>query len=124
MRARTVLLGCLASGVLLTGGVVTASANLIWCVSDPPVQLVTPGGHNLTVNNMVYLPPAALHLKNQIHGDAAAAADGNGGTLIIVHVYLPPGLSAHVVASENRFQISSEEDGDQTVTLYLDVPVS
>ena len=122
MKGRSVALGGLLAGVMLVGGSAVASANMAWCLSDPPIQVTTPGGHNLMVNNQVYLPPSAKHLKGQITEDATAQADGHGGTLITVHVHVPE--QAHVVSSENRFRLSDQGDGDSVVTLLLDVPTS
>lgn len=122
MKARSVVVAALLGGALLAAGGGTASANMSWCVDDPPIQVVTPGGHNLTVNNMVYLPPYALHLKNTISSDANAAPDGKGGTLVTVHVHVP--TKAHVVSTEYRYQVSSQKDGYTLITLYLDVPIS
>ena len=74
------------------------------------------------VNNIVYLPPYELHLKNTISSDANAAPDGKGGTLVTVHVHVP--TKAHVVSTEYRYQVSSQKDGYTLITLYLDVPIS
>ena len=122
MKARSVVLGIVASGAMLLLAAPGASANVAWCVSDPPIQVVTPGGHNLTVNNQVYLPPYTMHLKGAISDSALAVPDEDGGTLIIVRVYVP--ARAHVVSSENRYQVSQAKDGSSEVTLYLHVPVS
>jgi hypothetical protein len=122
MNFRNIALAGLLAAALLIGGAGAASANIAWCVSDPPIQLVTPGGHTVVVNNMVYLPPQALHLKNQITDDATAASNGHGGTLVTVHVHVPG--RAHVISSANRFQVSSQGDGETTITLYLDVPLT
>lgn len=119
--------GTLAAGLMLVGGQVTASANLAWCVSDPPIELVTPGGHNITVNNMVYLPPTYRHVVHEIADGASAAPDGHGGTLVTVTVRIPSGVTqAHVVSSDNRYRVSSEAgaEGGVVVTLLLDVPTS
>src|SRR5229473_2914672 len=89
MSKRVLVLGALAAGLLVMGGQGVASANVMWCLSDPPIQVVTPGGHYLSVNNMIYLSPADMHLASQIWADASTAADGKGGTLITVHVYIP-----------------------------------
>ena len=125
MKFRSVLLGGLLAGTLFIAGSGAASANVAWCISDPPIQLTTPGGHYIVVNNMVYLPPQALHLKNQITDDATATRDGAGGTLITVHVHLPAKAGrAHVISSENRFRLSTQKDGNATVTLYLDIPLT
>lgn len=124
MKARSVTFGALLACALMVAGQGVASANMAWCLSDPPIQVVTPGGHYLMVNNLVYLPPSALHLKNQIYDDAVVAPDGKGGTLITVHVHVPASVNAHVVSSENRYQVSTQRDGVSTITLYLDVPTT
>ncbi|HUZ88139.1 MAG TPA: hypothetical protein VNF26_14430 [Candidatus Baltobacterales bacterium] len=126
MKKRLVV-GTLAAGLMLVAGQATASANVAWCLTDPPIELVTPGGHNITVNNMIYLPPKYLHLSRQITEDASAVPDGHGGTLVAVQVWIPSGVSkAQVVSSENRYQVSSEGAGKGGVvtTLNLDVPIS
>jgi hypothetical protein len=122
MKRTTVAFGGLLAGVMLVAGSAVASANMAWCLSDPPIQVVTPGGHILVVNNLVYLPPNAMHLKDQITDDATAQPDGHGGTLLTVHVHVP--ARAHVVSSENRYGLSDQGDGDTVVTLLLDVPTS
>ncbi|OLC01372.1 MAG: hypothetical protein E6I81_09960 [Chloroflexi bacterium] len=122
MKARSVVVGALMAGAMSFAGGGGASANMAWCVTDPPIQVVTPGGHNLLVNNQVYLPPYAMHLKNQITDDAKAEPDGKGGTLITVYVHVP--AHSHIVSSDNRYRIMSQQDGSSLVTLYLDVPIS
>ncbi len=122
MQARSVLAGALLGGAMLFAGGGGASANMAWCVTDPPIQVVTPGGHNLMVNNQVYLPPNAMHLKNLITDDATAQPDGRGGTLITVYVHVP--ANSHVVSTDNRYRVSAQRDGTELITLYLDVPIS
>ena len=122
MKARSVLVGALLGGAMLFAGGGGASANMSWCVFDPPIQVVTPGGHNLIVNNQVYLPPYAMHQKDLITDDAKAEPDGRGGTLITVYVHVP--ARSHVVSSENRYRVTSQQDGSSLITLYLDVPIS
>ena len=124
---KSLVMGAVAAGVMLVAGPATASANVAWCVSDPPIQLVTPGGHNIAINNLVYLPPMDRHVMRQVTDGASARPDGHGGTLVTVNVQIPWGVSqAHVVSSENRYQISSEAGGEGgvVVVLYLDVPIS
>ena|SRR5579859_1579103 len=126
MKKRFVV-GTLASTLMLVAGQATASANVEWCLTDPPIEVLTPGGHYVTVNNMVYLPPRYLHLIRQITDDASAVPDGHGGTLVTVHVRIPKGVSqAQVVSSDYRYQVSSEAGGNGglVITLYLDVPIS
>jgi hypothetical protein len=128
MSKRVVVVGALAAGLLVMGGVGTASANVMWCVSDPPIPLVTPGGHNVTVNNMIYLSPVDRHIASLITDDAVAAPDGRGGTLITVHVNIPAGAhGANVVSNNFRYRVTdtnSTPGGGTVVTLSLDVPTS
>jgi hypothetical protein len=128
MSRRVVLVGVLAAGLFVVGGQGAASANVAWCLSDPPIQVVTPGGHNLSVNNMIYLSPIDRHLAYLITDDAATAPDGKGGTFITVHVHIPAGAhGANVVSNNFRYQVTDSDgtpDGGTTLTLMLDVPTS
>ncbi|HMJ38562.1 MAG TPA: hypothetical protein VK606_03330 [Verrucomicrobiae bacterium] len=127
MRKRAVVVGALAASLLAAGGPGTASANLMWCVTDPPIQVVTPGGHYLMVNNMIYLSPVDRHKAKLISDDAGTAPNGNGGTRITVHVYIPAVVhGAYVVSSNNRYQVTDAAgaNGGRIVTLTLDVPTS
>lgn len=127
MRKRAVVVGALAAALLVLGGSGTASANLMWCVSDPPIQVVTPGGHYLMVNNMIYLSPADWHNAKLITDDAQVAPNGRGGSLITVHVYIPATIrGAYVVSSNYRYRVADARDGSggRILTLTLDVPTS
>ena len=128
MRKRAVVVGALAAGLLVAGGQGAASANVVWCLYDPPIQVVTPGGHNLSINNMVYLSPVDRHLASRITDNASATSDGKGGTLITVHVAIPKGAhGASVVSNNFRYEITDTNGapgGGTIVTLQLDVPTS
>ena len=127
MRKRVLVVGGLTAILLGATGQGAASANVMWCVSDPPVQVVTPGGHSLTVNNMVYLSVTDRHSAKLITDDASAAPDGFGGTMITVHVYVPAAVhGALSVSSDNRYRVSASGRGnsDSVITLQLDVPTT
>ncbi|MEO8744477.1 MAG: hypothetical protein ABI455_04250 [Candidatus Dormiibacterota bacterium] len=127
MKSRVVVVGALIAGLFAVAGPGTASANLMWCVFDPPVQVVTPGGHNLTVNNVLYLSAADRHNAHLVTDDASAAPDGHGGTLVTVHVHVPSAVhGAFTVSSNYRYQVSNSGAGTPgtVITLYLDVPTS
>ena len=131
MSKRSVLVGSLGAMVALAFGQVAASANAEWCVSDPPIQVVTPGGHNLMVNNMVYLSQVNqqgnFNTKGQTTETATVASNGHGGTLITVRVDIGQGVQqAKVVSSVNRYQVSQQGTGPAggVIFLYLDVPIS
>jgi hypothetical protein len=99
----------------------------MWCVSDPPIAVVTPGGHNLMVNNMIYLTPADKHNAKLFTHDAVTAPNGTGGTRITVHIYVPALIhGAHIVSSNYRYRVADAADGSggRVLTLTLDVPTS
>jgi hypothetical protein len=125
---RRVLVGALAAGMFVLGGQGAASANVLWCDGDPPIAVVTPGGHNLMVNNMVYLSVTDRHLASLITDSATTQPNGRGGTLITVHVYIPEAIhGAFVVSSNYRYEVqdsSSTPGGGRVLTLTLDVPTS
>ncbi len=128
MRKRAIVVGAVAAGLLVAGGQGAASANVMWCLSDPPIQVVTPGGHTLSVNNMIYLSPVDRHIASRITDDASAISDGKGGTLITVHIVIPQGAhGAQVVSNNFRYRVTDSNGapgGGTIVTLQLDVPTS
>jgi hypothetical protein len=99
-----------------------ASANFAFCMDDPPITTTTPGGTTLTVNTQVYLPAGSQQLKNDVYETSSVQPDGHGGTLVTVNVYVP--AQAHVVATVKKYQVSASGDGNDVVTVQLDVPVS
>ena len=127
MRLRTlVVAGALAAG-LVAAAPSSASANILWCAGDPPVQVVTPGGHYLVVNNYLYVPPAYLHLAKNVTAVGYAVPDGALGTLVTVRVHVPSGLShLLVVSAQQHYRITTSGDGagETEITLTLDVPES
>jgi hypothetical protein len=121
------MLGLFGALILLIAAAGTASANLSWCVSDPPIQVVTPAGNHVTVNNMIYIAQSESRLGSAITESATAAAIGPGHTLITVLMGLPSGITlAHVVSSVYRYRVSSQADGTggTIITLFLDVPIA
>jgi hypothetical protein len=127
MRVKRLLLaGVIAAGLVLAGPG-TASAHLVFCAGDPPVNLTTPGGHNVTVNNYLYVSPAYRHLASQVTADGFAEANGAGSSRLVVHIHIPGGLSGlYVVSNEQRFHVTSTGTGrgGTDITLTLDVPES
>jgi hypothetical protein len=127
MRLTRILPAAVIATAFSFAGAAPASAMVLWCESDPPIQVLTPAGTILTVNNMIYVPRYEMHLATHFAASATTAADGHGGTLITVHVQVAGGVSmAHVVSSENRYQVVSPGDGigGTVVTTYLDVPIT
>jgi hypothetical protein len=127
MRLTRILPAAVIAAAFSFAGAAPASAMVLWCESDPPIQVVTPAGTNLTVNNMVYVPQFDMHLATQFPASATAGSDGHGGTLITVQVQVAWGVSiARVVSSVNRYQVTSrgQGTGGTVVTTYLDVPIT
>ena len=125
MSKRSVLVGAVGAAALFVAAQGGASANVVWCFSDPPIQVTTPAGHNLTVNNTVYMARPYVRFNRFIKDSAVAVSDGHGGTLIIVNVYVPETISrAVIISSENRYQLSTtaSAEGGEGVTTFLDVP--
>src|SRR5258708_37716438 len=127
MRTRQAMLGLFGALILLNAAAGTASANLSWCISAPPIQVATPAGHIVTVNNMIYIAQSEARLGSAITDSATAATNGPGHTLITVLMTLPSGITlAHVVSSVYRYQVSSQADGTggTILRLFLDVPIA
>ena len=116
------MLGGLLAGAMVLATSIGASANFAFCESDPPAQVVTPGGQILQVNSQVYLAHGSQQLLNAVTVTASAQPDGRGGTLITVSVFVP--VTAHVVASVYRYKVTAAGDGSGVLTLVLDVPIS
>ncbi len=127
MSKRGVVVGVLGAASLFVVGEAGASANVVWCYTDPPIQVTTPAGHNLTVNNTVYLPPGSGSIVQDIRESATAVPDGHGGTQIRITTYVPEAISrTTIVSTENRYQVSTSAsaEGGEDITTDLDVPTS
>jgi hypothetical protein len=125
MKLSRILPAAMIAAVLSMAGGTAASAHVVFCMYDPPIQVVTPAGHYLSVNNTIYLPPQDRHIADHFVATASATADGHGGTLIAVHVQVASGVSyAHVVSAVQRFQVASAGGGSggTVVSIDLDVP--
>jgi proline racemase len=127
MKARRVVVGVGAAVGLFAAGVMPAAANIAWCVDDPPVQVESPSGANLTVNTTIVAPKDQSSYVSMVVINATTVPDGAGGTLVTVTAALPAGMSsATVVAQVKRYHVGAIGSGvgGDTVTLYLDVPTS
>lgn len=127
MKARRVVAVVGTVGAMLVAGAVSVSANIVWCVGDPPVQVQTPSGTNLTVNVGVAVPQGQAKYINDVVIDAVTEADASGGTLITVHVTVPSTVSvANVSASVKKYKVSTSATvpSGGTTTLVLDVPAN
>ena len=114
-----------AAATLLVLGAGTASANVVWCLSDPPQQVVTPGGNYLVVNTTLYAAPSYRHELSAVTETVDETSDGAGGTLVTVHVSVPQSIgSLTVVAQVQRYQLTARGTGagGTEITMQLDVP--
>jgi hypothetical protein len=113
------------------GLAVGATPGLAWssfCEDDPPVQVVTPAGHNLTVNNYLIYERQDRRLMKHAQVYATASPAGPGHTLVVIHVLTPPGghSGIHVNSKTDRFETSTFADGewgdeiDLQMTLAID----
>lgn len=127
MKARSVVVGVVASGVMLVGNAAGAPANISWCLEDPPVQVQTASGTNLTVNTAIAVPQGQAKYMAGIVVDAVTAPDGAGGTLITVNVSVPSTISvANVTATVKKFKVSASTTvaAGASAVLQLDVPAA
>src|SRR5690242_17530659 len=107
MKARSVVVGVVAAGGMVFAGAIGASANIAWCLEDPPVQVQTASGSNLTVNTAVSVPQYQAKYIKDVAIDAVTQPDGSGGTLITVHVTVPSSVSvANVTATVKKYKVS------------------
>src|SRR2546430_6805862 len=79
MKARSVVAGVLVAGAMVVGGAGSASANLVWCASDPPVQVQTPDGANLMVNVLVTVPQHQAKYIGDVATHWITEPDQSGG---------------------------------------------
>jgi hypothetical protein len=127
MKARRVVSGVVTAGAMLVAGAVSASANIAWCIDDPPVQVETPAGANLTVNTGVSVVNKQARYLNDVVVVAVTEPDGSGGTRITVTVTVPATIgTATVTAAVNKFKVSASTTvaGGDSATLVLDVPAA
>src|SRR5712691_7826271 len=127
MKTRSVVASVLAAAAMVVGGAAVASANVIWCLEDPPVQVQTATGTNLTVNVSVAVPQYQAKYINDVVVTTRTAPDGAGGTLITVDVTVPATIStANVGVTVKKYKVtaSATVPGGGTTTLHLDVPAA
>ena len=127
MKARSVVVGVVASGAMLFAGAGGASANIAWCLEDPPVQVQTASGSNLTVNTAVSVPQFQAKYIGDVVIDAVTQSDGAGGTLITLYVSVPTTISvANITATVKKYKTSTSTTvaGGGSAVLQLDVPAA
>jgi hypothetical protein len=127
MKSRSLVVGVVAAVGLLVADAASASANIEWCLADPPMQLETAGGTNLTVNVSVAVPQGQVQYINDVKVDAVTQAYPGGGTLITIDVTVPSTVSvANVTVTVKKYKVSTSASvpSGSTTTLYLVVPTT
>ena len=128
MKAKRVVGGVAAAGAMLMASALSASANIAWCIDDPPVQVQTPAGANLTVHTSVSVPSNEAKYIKGVAVVATTASDGAGGTMVTVFVTVPATIHvAKVAASVQKYKVYSASvtvAGGGSGTLVLDVPAA
>ena len=126
MRKLTTALTLGASAALALAGTPALAWNS-WCDDEPPVTVVTPAGHHVTINNWISVPIQDRRLLRRmvVYGEAEPGAVA-GTTTVHVHVITPGGGSkyVHVTSSAGRFETVSTADGGwaSEITLTLTLP--
>jgi hypothetical protein len=122
-RIRTWGLALAVAGAGLAVGVAPGMAWSSFCEDDPPVQVVTPAGHNVTVNNFLIYERQDRRLMRHATLYATATPAGPGHTLVVIHVLTPEGghSAIHVNSKTDRFQSRTFADGQwgTEIDLYL-----
>ena len=123
------LLAIVAAATAALAGPMPALAWVDWCDSEPPVTVVTPAGHHVTVNNFLSAPVQDRHLLNGaiVTGYATPAEEDSGESVLHILVWLPHGGAQYVnIKSETaRFSQVAEGRGEwgELVELTLTVPI-
>jgi hypothetical protein len=124
VKFKTVLAGGAVACGLLAASSTVVSANVMWCVGDPPVQMSSPSGTNFTVGTQIFTSGNKQHLSQQVDEIVTSTPDGHGGTLVTVEIQGPAGQAMTVVASVNKYKVSGQASGVGDVVVTLDVPVA
>jgi hypothetical protein len=124
MRLKTFLAGAAVAGGLSVAAPAVASANVMWCVGDPPVQVVAPSGKSFTVSTQIFTTGNKQHLSQLIAEAVISRPDGHGGTLVTVDVFGPAGQQITAVVSVNKYKVSAPQSGIGHVSVTVDVPVA
>jgi hypothetical protein len=128
MRLKRVLGGAAAACALLVGSAATASANIMWCIGDPPEQVTSASGTQFVVNTQIYAsgPKTHLNLSHSTTTTSWSQPDGHGGTLVTVEVQGPSSQQLTVVVTYNAVKnaVSNQATGIGTVIVQLDIPIS
>jgi hypothetical protein len=116
----------LAIAAAVAGLALGATPGMAWssfCEDDPPVQVVTPAGHNVTVNNFLIYQRQDRRLMRHATLYGTATPAGPGHTLVVIHVLTPTGGEGgiHVNSKTERFETTTFADGrwGKEIDLYM-----
>lgn len=122
------LLALVAATMAALAGPLPALAWVDWCDSEPPVTVVTPAGHRVTVNNFLSAPVQDRHLlKNAVVTGYATAGETSGKSVVHIWVWLPHGGAQYVkiTSRTERFDQVAAGRGNwgELVELTLTLPI-
>jgi hypothetical protein len=124
MKLKTLLAGGAIACGLTAASTAVASANIMWCVGDPPVQMSTASGTNFTVGTQIFTSGNKQHLSHQLTELVTSVPDGHGGTLVTVEISGPAGQQMTVEAAVQKYKVTGRASGTGDVIVTLDVPVA
>ena len=124
MKVKRLLAGAVVACGMLVASPAVASANIMWCVGDPPVQMKSPSGTNFTVTTQIFTSGDRLRLSQLVEEVVVSTPDGHGGTLVTVEILGPADQAMMVVASVYKYKVANVAAGVGVVRVTLDVPVA
>ena len=126
------ILSLAAAGTLALLQAVNVFASLEWCGEDPPVDVVTPAGHSVTVNVTDYVL-GRNHIpqlsKAEIRYSVAPSEQGGvAGTRVTMHDTIPTGDGDNFpTAADVNYQgvmlVRTSGHSDQSMRLSFFIPV-
>ena len=113
MSSRGMVAATAAALVATLAGASPGLAYQSYCESDPPLQVVTPAGHRVTINNWMQIETSNRHLLKQVVVYGTTEPYGPGHTLVHIHIRTPHGGQGkvHVTSRTTRFQQNADADG-------------
>ena len=124
---KRLLLGAAVAAAIAGAGARPALAWDDWCQDEPPVTVVTPAGHHVTINNYLAAPVQYRHDLQRATLTGTATTAGPGETLVTIRVHFPTHADSQVrvTSFSHVYQTSMTKDGNlyQDFVVKLTLPV-
>ncbi len=102
----------LAGAGAALAGTLPVQAYNTWCEDEPPVTVITPAGHHVTINNFLAYEVQDRRLLRSIVVSGTAEPTGRPGeTRVIVHVVTPRGGHAPLRVRSATVRFETEASG-------------